>query len=65
MIPKEVIMKIYFLISEAEVLCIDERGVRNILLLKFIKRIQDRINLPILFQKFFKVAFEINLGQYI
>ena len=57
-------MKMYPLTSGAGVLCIDGGGVRGILPLGLMKRIQDRIGLPIPFQKFFKVAFGISSGQY-
>jgi hypothetical protein len=60
MIPEEVVVKVYPPTSEAGVLYIDGGGIRSILPLRLIKRIRDRINLPILFQKFFKVAFKIS-----
>jgi hypothetical protein len=55
-------MKVYPLTTSAGVLCINEEGVRDVISLKFIRRIKDRINLLIPFQKFFKVAFRISLG---
>jgi hypothetical protein len=59
---KEVIMKVHPLITGVGVLCIDGGDVRSVLFLGLMKRIQDRISLPISFQKFFKVACGISSG---
>jgi hypothetical protein len=45
------------------VLCIDGGGARGVLPLKVIKRIEDRIGLSILLQRFFKVAFRVSSGE--
>jgi hypothetical protein len=47
--PKKIVVKIYSLTSEAGVLYINKEGIRGILPLGLIKRIRDRISLPILF----------------
>jgi hypothetical protein len=47
--PKEVVVKVYLLTFEAEVLYIDKEDIRSVLPLGLIKRIRDRINLPISF----------------
>ncbi|KAI9784309.1 MAG: hypothetical protein M1839_002370 [Geoglossum umbratile] len=47
------------------VLCIDGGGARGVVPLKLMKRIQDRIGLPIPFQTLFKVAFGISSGGLI
>jgi hypothetical protein len=49
MMSEEVVMKMHFLIFKAEVLYIDKKDIRDILLLKLIKRIWDHIDLSILF----------------
>jgi len=45
------------------VLCIDGGGIRGLVPLKLMKRIQDQIGLPIPFQRFIKVAFGISSGK--
>lgn len=55
-------MKLYPLTARVRVLCIDKEGTRSVIPLKLIKRIQDRIDLPIPLQKFFKVAFKVSSG---
>jgi hypothetical protein len=46
---KEIVIKIYPpIIKVGRVLCIDRRGTRGVLPLKYIKRIEDRIKLRIL-----------------
>lgn len=45
------------------VLCIDGGGARAVLPLKIMKRIENRIGLPIPLQRFFKVAFGISSGE--
>ncbi|EXJ56219.1 uncharacterized protein A1O5_12675 [Cladophialophora psammophila CBS 110553] len=49
----------------ASVLCIDGGGIRGIMPLEFMKRIRDRIGLPIPFQQFFKLAFGVSSGGLI
>jgi patatin-like phospholipase/acyl hydrolase len=44
------------------ILCVDGGGARGTLTLRLMKRIHDRIGLPIPFQKFFKLAFGISSG---
>ena len=46
--------------AEVEVLCLDSGDARDIRTLRIMKRIQERIGLPIPVQKFFKVAFGIS-----
>jgi patatin-like phospholipase/acyl hydrolase len=60
---EEVVVKVHPPTTGVGVLCIDGGGVRGVLSLGLMKRIQDRIGLPIPFQKFFKVAFGISSGQ--
>jgi len=43
-------------------LCLDGGGIRGIMSLELMKRIQDRIDLPIPFPKFFKVTFGVSSG---
>ncbi|KAH9203240.1 hypothetical protein DL95DRAFT_419207 [Leptodontidium sp. 2 PMI_412] len=57
--PEEVVVKVHPPTAGVGVLCIDG-GTRGVLPLKFMKRIEDRIGLPIPLQKFFKVAFGIS-----
>ena len=47
----------------AGVLCLDGGGTAGVIPLAFMKRIQDRIGLPISFQRFFKAAFGVSSGQ--
>jgi len=61
--PKEVVVKIHPPTAGVGVLCIDGGGTRGVFPLKFMKRIEDRIGLPIPLQKFFKVAFGISSGM--
>jgi hypothetical protein len=61
--PEEVVVKVHPPTTGAGVLCIDGGGVRGVVPLEFMRRIKDRIGLPIPFQKFFKVAFGISSGQ--
>jgi patatin-like phospholipase/acyl hydrolase len=60
--PEEVVVKVHPPTAGVGVLCIDGGGTRGVLPLKFMKRIEDRIGLPIPLQKFFKVAFGISSG---
>jgi hypothetical protein len=61
--PEEVTIRIHPPTAGAGVLCIDGGGIRGVLPLKLMKRIQDRIGLPIPFQNFFKVAFGVSSGK--
>jgi hypothetical protein len=47
----------------ASVLCIDGGGVRGVLPLKFLKLLQDRIDLPMPVQQFFNVVFGVSSGK--
>lgn len=58
-------MKIYSLTTGTEILYIDREDIYNVMSLEFIKYIKNCISLPILFQKFFKIVFEINSDQLI
>jgi hypothetical protein len=49
-------VKIYPLTTKVPVLCINSRGARGVEPLKYIKRIQDYIRLPMPPQRFFKVV---------
>lgn len=60
--PEEVEVKVHPPTAGVGVLCIDGGGTRGVLPLKFLKRIQDRIGLPIPLQNFFKVAFGVSSG---
>lgn len=46
---KKMIIKIHSSTIDVEILCIDREDVRNVVSLKFIRRIKDRIDLSILF----------------
>jgi len=45
------------------VLCFDGGGVRGMLPLLFLKLLQERINLPIPVQRFFKAVFGVSSGK--
>ncbi|KAH9204856.1 patatin-like phospholipase-like protein [Leptodontidium sp. 2 PMI_412] len=62
---EEVVVKVHPPTAGVGVLCVDGGGTRGVLPLKFMKRIEDRIGLPIPLQKFFKVAFGISSGGLI
>lgn len=62
--PEEMVVKVHPPTAGAGVLCIDGGGVRGVIPLELMKRIRDRINLPIPFQKFFKLAFGVSAGQF-
>jgi patatin-like phospholipase/acyl hydrolase len=47
----------------AGILCIDGGGTRGIVPLVLMKRIHDRIGLPIPLQRFVKVAFGVSIGK--
>lgn len=61
--PEEVVVKVHPPTTGAGILCIDGGGVRGIIPLMLMKRIQDRIGLPIPIQNFIKVAFGVSSGQ--
>lgn len=61
--PEEVIIRVHPLTAGVGVLCIDGGGARGIVPLKLMKRIQDRIGLPIPLQTLFKVAFGVSSGM--
>ena len=61
---EEVAIRVHPPTAGVGILCIDGGGTRGELPLRFMKRIQDRIGLPIPFQKFFKVAFGISSGKF-
>ncbi|KAH8653952.1 acyl transferase/acyl hydrolase/lysophospholipase [Tricladium varicosporioides] len=61
----EVVVKVHPPTAGVGVLCIDGGGTRGVLPLKFMKRIEDRIGLPMPLQNFFKVAFGISSGGLI
>jgi hypothetical protein len=61
--PEEVIVKVHPPTAGVGVLCIDGGGTRGVVPLKLMKRIQDRIGLPIPLQNFFKVAFGVSSGK--
>ena len=60
---EELIVKVHPPIAGVGVLYIDSGGTRGVVPLTFIKRIQDRIGLPLPFQRFFKVAFGVSSGE--
>lgn len=62
--PREMVVKVPPPTAGAGVLCIDGGGVRGVIPLELMKRIRDRIGLPIAFQKFFKLAFGVSSGQF-
>lgn len=57
-------MKVHPPTSGAGILCIDGGGARGILPLKLMKRIQDRIGLPMRPQRFFKVIVGTSSGRW-
>ncbi|KIW74163.1 hypothetical protein Z517_12573, partial [Fonsecaea pedrosoi CBS 271.37] len=59
LLPREMVVKVYPPIAGAGVLYINGGRIRAVIPLEIIKRIRDRINLPIPFQKFFKLAFRV------
>jgi hypothetical protein len=56
---EEVVVRVYPPTSGAGILCIDGGGIEP---LKFIKRIEDRIRLPIRPQRFFKIIVGTSSG---
>jgi hypothetical protein len=61
--PEQVTIRTHPPTAGVGILCLDGGGARGMLTLGMMKRIQDRIGLPIPFQKFFKVAFGISSGR--
>jgi hypothetical protein len=62
--PEEVKIKIHPPTAGVGILCLDGGGIRGASSLRMMKRIHDRIGLPIPFQQFFKVAFGISSGTF-
>lgn len=62
--PEELTIKVHPPTAGVGVLCIDGGGVRGVVPLNLMKRIQDRIGLSIPLQKFFKVAFGVSSGEF-
>ncbi|KAL6406234.1 putative patatin-like phospholipase [Ilyonectria robusta] len=63
--PAKVDIRVHPPTAGVGVLCIDGGGVRGIVPLGIMKRIKDRIGLPLPFQRFFRVAFGISSGGLI
>jgi hypothetical protein len=61
--PNDITVKVHPPTAGVGVLCIDGGGTRGIVPLMLMKRIQDRIGLPIPFQRFIKVAFGVSIGK--
>ena len=61
--PSDVAVRVHPPTAGAGVLCIDGGGTRGIVPLVLMKRIQDRIGLPIPLQRFVKVAFGVSIGK--
>lgn len=59
----EVTVKVHPPTAGVGVLCIDGGGSRGIIPLQILKRIQDRMGLPIPPQKFFKAVFAVSSGK--
>ncbi|KEY75282.1 hypothetical protein S7711_08625 [Stachybotrys chartarum IBT 7711] len=64
-VPEEAKIKINPPTAGIGVLCVDGGGVKGTIPLAIMKRIQERIDLPIQFQRFFKVAFGVSSGGLI
>jgi len=62
-LPEEVTVKVHPPTAAVGVLCIDGGGVRGMIPLKLMKRIQDRIGLSMPLQRFFRLAFGISSGK--
>jgi patatin-like phospholipase/acyl hydrolase len=60
--PQELVVRVHPPTAGVGVLSIDGGGARGVLPLEFMRRIQDRIGLPMPLQKFFKVAFGVSSG---
>ncbi|RSL62169.1 hypothetical protein CEP51_013512, partial [Fusarium floridanum] len=63
--PEDVCIRMHPPTVGAGILCIDGGGIRGTMPLQIMKRIQDRIALPIPLQRFIKVAFGISSGGLI
>lgn len=61
--PAPVTIRVHPPTSGAGIVCIDGGGARGISALVLMKRIQDRIGLPIPLQRFVKVAFGVSIGR--
>lgn len=61
--PEEVIVKVHPPTAGVGVLCIDGGGIRGVVPLRMMKRIQDCIGLPIPFPTFCKVVFGVSSGK--
>ena len=61
--PNDISVKVHPPTAGVGVLCIDGGGTRGIVPLMLMKQIQDRIGLPIPFQRFIKVAFGVSIGK--
>ncbi|KAH7304394.1 hypothetical protein B0I35DRAFT_454699 [Stachybotrys elegans] len=64
-LPEEVKIKIHPPTAGVGVVCVDGGGVKGTIPLGIMKRIQKRLDLPIRFQRFFKVAFGVSSGGLI
>ncbi|KAF2844459.1 FabD/lysophospholipase-like protein, partial [Plenodomus tracheiphilus IPT5] len=63
--PNAIAVKVHPPTAGAGVLCIDGGGTRGIVPLILMKRIQDRLGMPIPLQRFVKVAFGVSIGAVI
>jgi hypothetical protein len=61
---KEVVVRVHPPTAGAGVLCIDGGGTRGVEPLKQLKKIEDRIGLPIRPQRFFKVIVGTSSGMW-
>jgi len=61
--PKEITVKVHPPTAGVGVLCLDGGGARGITTLQMLKRIQDRMGLPIPPQRFFKAVFAVSSGK--
>lgn len=61
---EEVVVRVHPPTAGAGVLCIDGGGTRGVEPLKLLKRIEDRIGLPIRPQRFFKVVVGTSSGMW-
>jgi hypothetical protein len=60
---REINVRVHPPTAGATALCLDGGGTRGIVSLLLMKQIQDRIDLPIPLQRFFKVVFGVSIGQ--
>ncbi|PSN59220.1 phospholipase [Corynespora cassiicola Philippines] len=61
--PTDMVVRVHPPTAGAGVLCIDGGGTRGIVPLVLMRRIQDRIGLPIPPQRFIKVAFGVSIAR--